>query len=271
MHIEYSHKNHSKNAHKRARVHNSITKKIIISGRVKKQLITSEQVIISFDDDKDIKQIWYIICDEINIQPINAEKPVIRITKVNRYEDIAGLIVELFDETRPHFFDVTSSIVSKAAITYKEVSQWIFQRRYHNMIVDPIFQHKDTRVDEKKAFLIMPFTESWSWAVEQSIRNIINTRNIEVVRADDMSGHNIMEDIWKGILSSRYIICDTTGRNPNVYYELGICHTLGKKVLLITQNVNDIPFNVRHLRHIVYDNTLEGFKSLSIGIEKFLY
>jgi hypothetical protein len=50
------------------------------------------------------------------------------------------------------------------------------------------------------------------------------------------------------MLRSRVVICDCTGRNPNVFYEIGIAHTLGREVILITQNPEDIPFDLRHLR-----------------------
>jgi hypothetical protein len=41
-----------------------------------------------------------------------------------------------------------------------------------------------------------------------------------------------MWDVWNSIYSSSIIIADCTGRNPNVFYELGIAHTLGKPVIL---------------------------------------
>ncbi|MET4764181.1 MULTISPECIES: hypothetical protein [Bradyrhizobium] len=43
-----------------------------------------------------------------------------------------------------------------------------------------------------------------------------------------------------------------------MFYEAGIAHTLGREVILITQNENDIPFDLRHLRHVRYLNNAEG-------------
>ena len=52
------------------------------------------------------------------------------------------------------------------------------------------------------------------------------------------------------------------GRNPNVFYETGIAHTLGREVILITQSESDIPFDLRHLRYVAYLNNSEGRETL---------
>lgn len=62
------------------------------------------------------------------------------------------------------------------------------------------------------------------------------------------------------------VICDCTGRNPNVFYEAGIAHTLGREVVLITQNPEDIPFDLRHLRHIRYLNNAQGRRALRASL-----
>ena len=49
---------------------------------------------------------------------------------------------------------------------------------------------------------------------------------------------------------SRIVICDFSERNPNVFYEVGIAHTLGKHVIPITQTPNDVPFDLQHPRYI---------------------
>ena len=85
-----------------------------------------------------------------------------------------------------------------------------------------------------------------------------------------MHGENIVEDIWKALLTSQYVVADVTGKNSNVYYELGIAHTLGKKVILLTQEISDIPFDTRHLRHIVYSNDLSGHQTIRTGITGFV-
>ena len=117
------------------------------------------------------------------------------------------------------------------------------------MIINPIFQNRETRINENDIFVIMPFTQNWSddiWNLV--IKEAIISTGLNPIRADDLYGKDIMEDVWSGILRSRLIIADTTGRNPNVFYELGIAHTLGKDVILLTQDVSDIPFDLNRYR-----------------------
>lgn len=78
-------------------------------------------------------------------------------------------------------------------------------------------------------------------------------------RADDIwENAAIIQDVVSLIDRSRIVVCDCTGRNPNVFYEAGIAHTLGRDVILITQSEHDIPFDLRHLRYIRYNNNGEG-------------
>jgi len=73
-----------------------------------------------------------------------------------------------------------------------------------------------------------------------------------------------MQSVWEGINRARLIIADLTGRNPNVFYELGIAHTLGKPVIMLTQSMDYVPFDLRHLRCIVYQykpGSIEKFES----------
>lgn len=149
--------------------------------------------------------------------------------------------------------------------------RFLFQRRFKKMIVNPIFQNRETRVNPNDVFVIMPFTEQWSKDVwEQAISVAVKEMGMNPVRADNLYGPNIMEDIWTGILQSSMVICDTTNRNPNVFYELGIAHTLGKKIILLTQNVDDIPFDLQAYRHVVYETTMSGGSKLRDDIKKYI-
>jgi hypothetical protein len=52
-----------------------------------------------------------------------------------------------------------------------------------------------------------------------------------------------------------------------VFYEVGIAHTLGREVILITQSEHDIPFDLRHLRYVKYLNNTEGRAALGTALE----
>lgn len=121
-----------------------------------------------------------------------------------------------------------------------------------NIIVNPVFNGRNFSMKDKHCFILMPFTESWSDRVWKQLGLILEREGFSFSRADSLYGHNILEDIWIAINESSLIIADITSRNPNVFYEIGIAHTLGKKVILLTQKVTDIPFDFKNYRHIIY-------------------
>ncbi len=81
----------------------------------------------------------------------------------------------------------------------------------------------------------------------------------QCLRADDIwDDSTVIQDVFSLIFRSHIVICDFSGRNPNVFYEAGIAHTLGKHVVPITQSADDIPFDLRHHRYALYLNNTEG-------------
>lgn len=113
-------------------------------------------------------------------------------------------------------------------------------------------------IEPALASAMMPFDTAFN-AVYESIREAAYNAGLQCMRADDIwENATIIQDVVSLIDRSRIVICDCTGRNPNVFYEAGIAHTLGREVILITQSEHDIPFDLRHLRHIRYLNNGEG-------------
>ena len=185
--------------------------------------------------------------------------------------ELVGLWMIVNSENNPYAGFDLNGVLEGAQVLLNNSYRFLFQRRFNAMIVNPIFQNRDTHVDNNSVFVIMPFTEDWSddiWG--QVIKPAVQDTGMIPVRADDLYGQNIMEDVWQGILKAAVIICDTTGRNPNVFYELGIAHTLGKKVILLTQKIDDIPFDLQAYRHIEYVNSLSGGSQLKDTLKKYI-
>jgi len=78
---------------------------------------------------------------------------------------------------------------------------------------------------------------------------------------------SVMERIWVLINKSRLLVADLTDKNSNVFYELGIAHTIGKDVIMISQKEEDIPFDIRHLPYIIYKDDKDGRKELKQKLE----
>jgi chaperonin GroL len=109
-------------------------------------------------------------------------------------------------------------------------------------------------VDPTSCFVLMPFQEPHIEYFSGIIQPAAREAGLTAIKADDIYGTApIIQDIWNQIWRARAVIADVTGRNPNVNYELGLCHALGIPTVLITQNIADVPFDYRHIRCIVYD------------------
>jgi hypothetical protein len=117
-------------------------------------------------------------------------------------------------------------------------------------------------IEAALASAMMPFDAAFN-PVYDSIREAASNVGLLCRRADDIwENAAIIQDVVSLIDRSRIVICDCTGRNPNVFYEAGIAHTLGRDVILIAQNDQDIPFDLRHLRYVRYLNNSEGRTAL---------
>lgn len=122
-------------------------------------------------------------------------------------------------------------------------------------------------IEPTLASAMMPFDVGFA-TVYDSIRQAAESAGLRCRRADDIwENAAIIQDVVALIDRSRVVICDCTGRNPNVFYEAGIAHTLGREVILITQNEHDIPFDLRHLRYVRYLNNAEGRAALAEALQ----
>ena len=102
-------------------------------------------------------------------------------------------------------------------------------------------------------FVLMPFDKEFD-PVYERFKRVLEDAGLTVSRADNIeSQRNILKDVMEGIGRSDLIIADLTGSNPNVYYELGIAHASNKPAILLTQSINDLPFDLRSYRLIEYD------------------
>src|SRR5207237_4931202 len=77
---------------------------------------------------------------------------------------------------------------------------------------------------------------------------------LKCVRGDEIySKPNIMSDIWKELRKARLVVAELTGKNANVFYEIGLAHAIGKPIILLTRNEDDVPFDLKALRYRYYD------------------
>lgn len=112
-------------------------------------------------------------------------------------------------------------------------------------------------------FVIMPFSKELEHIYTAIIKPIAGSLDLSVMRGDEFStAKTVIREVWSAIHNAQICIAECTGRNPNVFYETGIAHTVGRKTILIAQSEDDIPFNVQHMRFIIYTDTEDGLEKL---------
>ncbi|MFJ4389805.1 hypothetical protein [Pseudomonas soli] len=115
-------------------------------------------------------------------------------------------------------------------------------------------------------FMLTPFHSDY-YADYTVVVDAASALGLEVQRGDEKaSGGDIFNQVLKSIVSARIVVANITGRNPNVFYELGIAHALNKQVILVCQQGSDVPFDLQSKR-IVFFDTAEGLRA---GITKAL-
>jgi hypothetical protein len=106
---------------------------------------------------------------------------------------------------------------------------------------------------EKFCFVLMPFRDPYDTYYERIYVPAIKAAGLEPRRINEVfRAGTIIKDIWEHTVSAQVLVAEVTGRNPNVFYELGLAHAIAKPVVLITQTLDDVPFDLKHLRHILY-------------------
>lgn len=104
-------------------------------------------------------------------------------------------------------------------------------------------------------FVILPFSEEFK-SIYVTIKKVLVENGIECYKADEIfSSTTVVNVVNEMLLRSEIIIADLTDRNSNVFYELGFAHANNKNTILITRDLEDIPFNIRHRKYLIYKDT----------------
>ncbi|MBC8155474.1 MAG: hypothetical protein H7Z72_21510 [Bacteroidetes bacterium] len=194
------------------------------------------------------------------------------------------------DDYEGNILQVLSKIISESAGNLPEIERFVDEKKLKwvnpvREFISTVSVHQPDRVVTfapdvfrlpEKAIganvlsVMMPFDAKFS-GTYTAIKNVCAKLSIDCKRADDIWDNSILiQDVFDLIYTSKAVITDFTDRNPNVFYETGIAHTLGKIVIPITQTVSDIPFDLRHHRALTYLSNAEGLAKLEKDLEKKL-
>lgn len=114
-------------------------------------------------------------------------------------------------------------------------------------------------------FVLMPFLDEFKDIYEFGIKSACDESGAYCERVDEQFfDESILQRIYNQINKADIVISDMTSRNPNVFYETGYAHALDKRVILLTQKSEDIPFDLKHYPHIIYGGKITDLKA-SLG------
>ena len=125
---------------------------------------------------------------------------------------------------------------------------------------------------QSKAFVVMQFSNDFNELYDEVIKPTVESFQMKCVRADDFfTSGLILQDITQSILESQLIIADITPDNPNVFYEVGFAHGMGKHVILLSEKSREkLPFDVSGFRTLFYDNSIGGKRRVEEQLIKFI-
>lgn len=127
----------------------------------------------------------------------------------------------------------------------------------------------DTRVDSKLVFVLTPFHPDFDETFA-TIRKVCADLGLYAVRGDEeFVPTNILQHVIKMLVKARLVVAVIDGRNPNVFYELGIAHALNKPTILVSSDTS-LPFDLRNLKVLLADNPLKLSSMLKEEIARSL-
>ena len=115
---------------------------------------------------------------------------------------------------------------------------------------------KPTQKEEQRdnCFVMMPFSNPFNIYYERLYRPAIEDAGLEPIRADDLFRPGvIVSDLWAMIQEAKVLLAELTTKNANVYYELGLAHAIGKPIVLVSETLDDVPFDLQQLRVLLYN------------------
>ena len=214
----------------------------------------------------ELKKVIKYLLDPIHFktgQPLRTLDQTRAMEEVNIVLKSEGLVVEE---------DKANGEVSLLKVTGEFISTSIKAKETKKVVTFSlsIFNVPDKPVKSDMVSVMMPFKKEFD-NVLKAIKAACSEVDMECYRVDDIWNNSVViHDIFELSYCSSIVIADFSGKKPNVFYESGIAHTLGKNVIPITQNIDDVPFDLGHHRVFKYLNNNEGLQELKNILKKRL-
>ena len=180
-------------------------------------------------------------------------------------EDYAGNVLHIIKHIAEQNEEAFLVFEKYVAEKYPGEGQYISAKPSERKITfaPNVFQvPENTAIENDLVAVMMPFKAEFS-LIHDGIRRACSAANYRCLRVDDIwEESTVIQDIFNLIFRAHVVVVDFSGKNPNVMYETGIAHTLGKHVVPISQSLDDVPFDMAHHRILKYFPNSEGIETM---------
>ncbi|HMD76232.1 MAG TPA: hypothetical protein VKG86_02540 [Terracidiphilus sp.] len=134
-----------------------------------------------------------------------------------------------------------------------------------------LFSEFAVQAGRPRAFVVMQFAEPYDTFYREVIQTQADAAGFDVVRIDEKCGPGVIfQDIQREIEQAEIVIAEITPANPNVFYELGYAHALGKPTILLAQRGAALPFDIRSFRVVFYNDSIGGKAEVERDLRRHL-
>lgn len=166
---------------------------------------------------------------------------------------------------------------------WKDVNHLILSAQ--NRELSPYKEHKSTLTNFMKAsgvtendikpekdliFVLTPFHPKYDKTfsvISETCREV----GLRCLRGDE---EHIVGDLLPHTLKlmarARLVIANVDGRNPNVFYELGIAHAIDKGTILVSSSLDSVPIDLKSNRLILYKEPSDLKEQLKLALARAL-
>ena len=205
---------------------------------------------------------------------INEHQRLLRSLSFNDddYEgNILNVLTQIIDRDKKNFQEIKTYLFKKYSTP--AVSEFISTAHMEvpkRMITfsPQVFSVPTKEQNKKLVAVMLPFKLNQTY---DAVKKACDQHGLECKKANDIwENSTFIQDIFELIFTCEVVAADFTGKNANVFYEVGIAHTLGKTVIPLTQSLNDVPTDLGHHRALIYLPNAEGYIELTKELKKRL-
>jgi hypothetical protein len=171
--------------------------------------------------------------------------------------------------TEERWIDVNHLLISSIN-RLKEVPKTPEKAKLSEFLKSFNITEEDLEIEKDLIFVLTPFHREFEETFE-IINKTCNKVGLRCLRGDEefVTGE-LLPHILKLLVRARLVIANIDGRNPNVFYELGIAQAIDKPTILIAHSVPEMPFDIRTRKIITFKNHDELYQKLQIELTRTL-